>query len=80
MKNIFLISFLLLFAGGELGRINPSPYITIYLHDFLVIVYLFLNINHFKIIIKKFKKNKKFNKKIYSRGRHYLPLFRSRVN
>ena len=65
MKNIFLISFLLLFAGGELGRINPSPYITIYLHDFLVIVYLFLNINHFKIIIKKFKKNKKFNKKIY---------------
>ncbi len=65
MKNILLISFLLLFAGGELGRINPTPYITVYLHDFLVIIYLLLNINHLKIIIEKLKKIKKFNKKIY---------------
>jgi hypothetical protein len=65
MKNIFLISFLLLFAGGELGRLSPNQYLTIYLHDFLVIIYLFFNLTQLKKIIKNLKKIKNFNKKIF---------------
>jgi hypothetical protein len=65
MKNILLISFLLLFAGGELGRINPNQYLTIYLHDILVIAYLFFNLTQLKKIIKNIKKIKNFNKKIF---------------
>jgi hypothetical protein len=65
MKNILLISFLLLFAGGELGRINPNQYLTIYLHDILIIAYLFLNLAQLKKIIKNFKKITNFNKKIF---------------
>jgi len=65
MKNILLISFLLLFAGGELGRIQLNQYLSIYLHDFLVIIYLVINLKELKIIIKKLKKIKKFNKKIF---------------
>lgn len=64
MKNIFLISFLLLFAGGELGRIQLNQYLSLYLHDFLVIIYLLFNLKELKIIIKNLKKINKFNKKI----------------
>jgi hypothetical protein len=65
MKNIFLISFLLIFAGGELGRIQLTDYLSLYLHDFLIIAYLLFNFKQLKIIIKKIKKINKFNKKIF---------------
>jgi hypothetical protein len=65
MRNIFLISLLLVFAGGELGRIQLNQYLTIYLHDFLVITYLLFNFRELKIIIQNLKKIKKFNKKIF---------------
>jgi hypothetical protein len=64
MKNIFFISFLLLFAGGEVGKINLTAQISVYLHDFLVIGYLFLNFNNLKKIIKKLKNINKIDKKI----------------
>lgn len=65
MKNIFLISFLLLFAGGELGKIYISQYLAIYLHDFLVFFYLIFNLKSLKKIILNLKKIKKINKKIF---------------
>ena len=65
MKNIFLISFLLLFAGGELAKIYINQYLAIYLHDFLVFFYLIFNIKTLKKIILNLKKIDKFNKKIF---------------
>jgi len=65
MKNIFLISFLLLFAGGELAKIHINQYLAIYLHDFLVFFYLIFNLKALKEIIFNLKKINKFNEKIF---------------